>query len=237
MTRAADIDIPPGGGTRDRPVLAPNDLIEAMRPFVEEFWSEVLGTSYATSFVSNHGRLDAWEQYVGGRDTLIARVADVYDVDITKVYDQPTWKVLAFVRTNTTLSRAPLSPAETAQLLGFEHLQLQWHAQPVLRSTRAQPHDALSALDRCPADQGLQAVEIGQPRSIRLVGPAKPQLLELSLYRRIRVLRLRLDPGADRVGDEAVDRIRGPCVAAHHVTRARAQRVAPAAHQRVDAVC
>ena len=120
MTRAADIDIPPGGGARKRPVLAPNDLVEAMHPFVEEFWSEVLGTSYATSFVSNHGRLDAWEQYVGDRDTLIARVVDVYGVDITKVYDQPTFEVLAFVRANTTLSRAPLSPAETAQLIGFE---------------------------------------------------------------------------------------------------------------------
>ena len=80
--RAQDRRIPPG-------FLAPHDRMEALRPFVDEFWTLVLGTSYLTSFVSNESRFSSWEHYVGGREALIAKVKDVYDVDIASIYDEP----------------------------------------------------------------------------------------------------------------------------------------------------
>lgn len=120
MTRAADIVIPPAGGPYDKPRFAPNDLIEAQRPFVDEFWSEVLGTSYATSFVSNDGQLSAWEHYVGGREALIVRVRDVYGVDITDVYERPQHEVLTFVRAHANYPDSSPSEAEMVELVGFE---------------------------------------------------------------------------------------------------------------------
>lgn len=74
--------------------FAPNDEIEALRPFVDDFWSRVLETSYATSFVSNESNLDAWEHYAGGRQQLIDRVNDAYGIDITPYYDEPIAKIL-----------------------------------------------------------------------------------------------------------------------------------------------
>ena len=82
----------------ERIQLAPYDEIEALRPFVDEFWSTILETSYSTSFVSNESTLDAWEHYVGGRAALIDRVRRVYGVDITPYYDEPVPSVLRKVR-------------------------------------------------------------------------------------------------------------------------------------------
>jgi len=77
-------------GEREAPRFAPNDQIEALRPFVDEFWLEILGTSYATSFVSNESKLNSWEHYVlGGRSSLIKKVKEKYSVDISDFYDEP----------------------------------------------------------------------------------------------------------------------------------------------------
>jgi hypothetical protein len=46
--------------------FAPNDEVESLRPFVDEFWSRILETSYSTSFVSNESNLNPWQHYVGG---------------------------------------------------------------------------------------------------------------------------------------------------------------------------
>jgi hypothetical protein len=79
--------------------FAPNDQIEALRPFVDEFWSEILGTSYLTSYVSNQSQLDTWERYVpGGRAALIERVKQRYGVDISEFYDEPLPLVLRRIR-------------------------------------------------------------------------------------------------------------------------------------------
>lgn len=87
--------IPPPGSGKAEPKFAPNDQIEALRPFVDEFWSEILGTSYAMSFVSNESRLDNWEHYVpGGRTALIERVIKRYGVDISQYYHEPIPLVL-----------------------------------------------------------------------------------------------------------------------------------------------
>lgn len=87
--------IPLPGSGRAKPRFAPSDQIEALRPFVEEFWADILGTSYATSFVSNESQLSSWDHYLsGGRAELIRRVKEKYGVDISAYYDEPIPAVL-----------------------------------------------------------------------------------------------------------------------------------------------
>ena len=96
--------IPSPGSGRARARFAPNDQIEALRPFVDEFWSEILGTAYATSFVSNESRLSTWaERYLpGGRAELIQKVKDRYGVDISAYYDEPIPVVLRRIQEQST---------------------------------------------------------------------------------------------------------------------------------------
>jgi predicted RNase H-like HicB family nuclease len=88
----------PGSGKRV-PTFAPNDQMEKVRPFVNDFWERIFGTSYSTSFVSNESTLEVWEQiYIpGGRQELIARVKAIYGVDITDYYDRPIPVVLRII--------------------------------------------------------------------------------------------------------------------------------------------
>ena len=74
--------------------FAPNDEIEELRPFVDEFWQLIFRTSYDTSFVSNESTLDSWEHYVGDREAVIKQVQWFYGVDISPYYDEPIPKVL-----------------------------------------------------------------------------------------------------------------------------------------------
>jgi len=91
--------IPRPGSKPARVGFAPNDQIEALRPVVDEFWSEILGTSYLTSYVSNESRLSSWERYVPGeRAALIERVRERYGVDISAFYDEPIPLVLRRIR-------------------------------------------------------------------------------------------------------------------------------------------
>lgn len=78
--------------------FAPNDEIEELRPFVDEFWQLIFRTSYNTSFVSNESTLDAWEHYVGDREAVIKQVQWFYGVDIRPYYDEPIPKVLRNIR-------------------------------------------------------------------------------------------------------------------------------------------
>jgi hypothetical protein len=94
-----EFSTPLSGSERTRLTFAPNDQVEALRPFVDEFWAEVLGTSYTTSFISNESRLSSWERYVpGGRTALIRKVKERYGVDITTFYDDPIPDVLARIQ-------------------------------------------------------------------------------------------------------------------------------------------
>jgi len=91
--------IPLPGSGKGRARFASNDEIEALRPLVDEFWTEILGTSYATSFVSNESRLSTWDHYLpGGRAELILKVKDRYGVDISPYYDEPIPTVLQRIR-------------------------------------------------------------------------------------------------------------------------------------------
>lgn len=91
--------IPPPGGRKTGARFAAHEEIEALRPLVDEFWSEMLGTSYATLFVSNESRLSSWEHYLsGGRTELIEKVQGKYGVDISAFYDEPIPVVLGRIR-------------------------------------------------------------------------------------------------------------------------------------------
>ncbi len=91
--------IPLPGSGKGRARFASNDQIAALRPLVDEFWSEILGTSYATSFVSNESRLSTWDHYLsGGRAELIRKVKEKYGVDISSCYDEPIPAVLQRIR-------------------------------------------------------------------------------------------------------------------------------------------
>jgi hypothetical protein len=94
--------VPVPGSGPGVPAFAPDDEIQALRPLVEDFWREILGTSYGTSFVSNDSRLESWEHYcVGGRTEIIHRVQTRYGVDISGVYDEAIPIVLRLVKKKT----------------------------------------------------------------------------------------------------------------------------------------
>jgi hypothetical protein len=64
------------------------------------------------------------------------------------------------------------------QVLGLQHLDLQRHRQPILRTAGAQPHQAFAAFEHGAAGQCLQAVEIGQAGGIGFLAPVPPQRLD-----------------------------------------------------------
>ena len=71
------------------------------------------------------------------------------------------------------------------QVLGGEHLQLQRHREPVVRSPGPEPKEALAGLEHRSRRHGLEAVEVGQAIGIGLVGPGEPQALDPVLERAV----------------------------------------------------
>jgi len=99
LTRGKGQSVPLPGSGRPKAYFAPNEQIEALRPLVDEFWSEILGTSYTASFVSNESQFSSWEHCLpGGRTELIQKVKDKYGVDITPCYDESIPVVLRRIR-------------------------------------------------------------------------------------------------------------------------------------------
>jgi hypothetical protein len=83
--------------------FAASDKIENRREIIEEFWRDILGTDYRTSFVSNESTLDSWEHYVpGGRENVIQKVKNRFGVDISGYYDEPIIKVLDHIESHRT---------------------------------------------------------------------------------------------------------------------------------------
>jgi hypothetical protein len=73
---------------------------------VSDFWEHILGTSYATSFVSNQSQLSTWEHYCrGGKEEVIQRVKERYGVDISALYDEPIPAVLKHIAENSPRKR------------------------------------------------------------------------------------------------------------------------------------
>jgi hypothetical protein len=66
----------------------------------------------------------------------------------------------------------------TGRVLGFKHLQLQRHRKPILGPPIADPNQRLAAFQHRPAGQGLQAIEIGEPRSVGIQRPVAPEHLD-----------------------------------------------------------
>ncbi len=154
--------------------------------------------------MTNFVRADHGHAHQLGRSYLIAGVAGILPVHV--ILDPPSDAVEFDSRADVSVLKLPRFGGR--QVLGFEQLQLEWHQQPVLGKARPQPDGALARLHHGAARDGLQSVEVRQPRRTRLVGLPQPQRLALLLGRGVRVLRLRLDARADRVADERVERDR-----------------------------
>jgi predicted RNase H-like HicB family nuclease len=83
--------------------FAPNDKVEALRPLVDYFWADVLGTSYNQSYVSNESKLEDWEHYIsGGRAEIISRVVERFGIDISDCYDESVVNVLRKIDSHVT---------------------------------------------------------------------------------------------------------------------------------------
>jgi hypothetical protein len=87
--------LPTPGGPPEKGTFAKDDEIKSLAPVVEEFWREILNTSYATSFVSDESILATWEHYChGGKQEIVERVKRYYGTDISDIYDLPIPHVL-----------------------------------------------------------------------------------------------------------------------------------------------
>ena len=120
------------------------------------------------------------------------------------------------------------------QHLGLQQLQLQRHQQPVLRPPRPQPHETLARDEHLARHHGLQAVEIGEPVRVRLVGPGQPEPLDAIAQARVLDQRRRLDAVAHQVGRKGLAGIRRITVGHDQFPRAGQQARTAGGDQRVD---
>ncbi len=95
--RESGDEIPFPGGPKQKAKFASTERISQLATPAAHFLENVLGTSYATSFVSDESMLCDWEHYVGDRAEMIARTYTVYGVDISDVYDKPIVDVLEHI--------------------------------------------------------------------------------------------------------------------------------------------
>jgi len=97
--------IPKSGSGKAKVTFASNDKIEKLRPFIDEFWNKILGTSYLTSFVSDESYFRDWEHYLDSKNkTIIEKVKDVYGIDIESIYDKPIHIILTEIKKADNLS-------------------------------------------------------------------------------------------------------------------------------------
>ncbi len=98
--------IPEPGSGKKLLTFAESANVNSLRPFIDEFWEQILNTSYLHSFVSGESRFSAWEHYLtGGKDTLIRKVKEEYGVDIEPIYERPIFEILNFVIINSNKRR------------------------------------------------------------------------------------------------------------------------------------
>lgn len=97
--RAANKPIPKPGTGKAKVSFVANDKIESLRPFIDEFWDKILGTSYLTSFVSNESYFDSWDHYLkGGSNELIEKIKSEYGIDVRELYHLPIHEVLTAIK-------------------------------------------------------------------------------------------------------------------------------------------
>lgn len=91
--------IPKPGSGKAEITFAASDKLDDLHPFIDEFWTKILGTSYATSFVSNESDFSSWEHYLeGGKQELIEKVKKYYHYDISGIYERPIHEILRELR-------------------------------------------------------------------------------------------------------------------------------------------
>ena len=120
------------------------------------------------------------------------------------------------------------------QHLRLQELQLQRHQQAVLGAARAQPDEALAGDEHLAGDHALQAVEVGQPVGVGLVGPGEPEPLDAVAHLGVLDQRRGLDAVADQVGGEGLAGVAGVAVGDHELAGAGQQPRAAGGDQRVD---
>jgi hypothetical protein len=91
--------IPKPGSGKAKIIFAANVKIEKLRPFIDDFWERILGTSYSTSFVSNDSYFRDWEHYLDSdKNDLIEKVKKIYSVDVSSIYDKPIYEILTAIK-------------------------------------------------------------------------------------------------------------------------------------------
>ena len=123
------------------------------------------------------------------------------------------------------------------QVLGGQHLQLQGHHEPVFPATWPEAEEAFPGLEHgAPRRHDLEAVEVGQPIGIGLIGPGEPEALDPVLEPAILDQRGGLDAAAHGVRREARRGIGGIRVGPHQLPGARPLQLAAPQDQAVDAL-
>jgi hypothetical protein len=91
--------LPPPGNGKARITFATNDRIEELRPFIDDFWFNIIGTTYITSFISDYSTFESWEHYLrGGKKEIIQKVKQTYSIDISSIYDKPIHEILTILK-------------------------------------------------------------------------------------------------------------------------------------------
>jgi hypothetical protein len=102
---AANQPIPKSGSGKAKVTFASNEKTEELRPFIDDFWNRILGTSYETSFVSDQSLLSDWEHYLDEQNnTIPEKILKIYGIDITDIYSEPVHIVLSKVRAESKKS-------------------------------------------------------------------------------------------------------------------------------------
>ena len=114
------------------------------------------------------------------------RQTPVLGMGAVEVVGHPTAKPIELDSGAHLVARGQVLVQGDRQVLGLQQLDLQGHRQPVLGPARPQPDQALAAFEHGPARQGLQPVEVGQPRGIGLLAPVPPQGLDRRLEALVR---------------------------------------------------
>jgi len=91
-----EITVP--GGPKEKAKFASTERMSNLAEPAAHFLENVLGTSYATSFVSDESMLCDWEHYIGDRYGVIERTKIVYGIDISDLYDKPIVDVLEHIK-------------------------------------------------------------------------------------------------------------------------------------------
>ena len=130
---------------------------------------------------------NTWQDLLGRHPHQLARaaLADIARMGAMEVVGDPPPDPVELDAEDDLVAVGQRLAFAERQVLGGEHLQLQRHREPVVRSARPEPEEALAGLEHGARGHGLEAVEVGQAIGIGLVGPGEPEALDLVLERAV----------------------------------------------------